>query len=132
MSPGGHLVTTAGACIASAMLTGSAEVTLGIAVGGFLIDLDHFADYVVVERQRDLRPGAFLRYYVEGRTRRAVLVLHSYELFALLCALAWWTDAPLLWGYLMGASVHHASAQRSANSSNECSTSTARRVRPST
>jgi len=106
VSPGGHLVTTAGACIASAMLTGSAEVTLGIAVGGFLIDLDHFADYVVVERQRDLRPGAFLRYYVEGRTRRAVLVLHSYELFVLLCALAWWTDAPLLWGYLMGALMH--------------------------
>jgi hypothetical protein len=106
MSPGGHLVTTAGACVASAMLTGSVEVTLGVAVGGFLIDLDHVADYVVVERQRDLRPGAFLRYYLEGRTRRAVLVLHSYELFALLSVLAWWTDVPLLWGYLMGALMH--------------------------
>jgi hypothetical protein len=106
MSPGGHLVTTVGACIGAATLTGSAEVTLGVAVGGFLIDLDHVADYVVVERQRDLRPGAFLRYYVEGRTRRAVLVLHSYELFVLLGALAWWTDVPLLWGYLMGALMH--------------------------
>jgi hypothetical protein len=106
MSPGGHLVTTGGACVAAAMVTGSAALTLGIAVGGFLIDIDHFADYVLVEGQRDLRPGAFLRHYVEGRVQRAVLVLHSYELFALLGALAWWTDAPLLWGYLMGALMH--------------------------
>ncbi len=106
MSPGGHLVITTAAAVASALLTGSTEVTVGVAVGGFLIDLDHLVDYVLVERQRDLRPAAFLRYYVEGRTQLAVLVLHSYELFALLGALLWWTDAPLLAGYLMGALIH--------------------------
>ncbi len=63
-------------------------------------------DYVVFEKRRDLRPAAFLRYYVEGHLRRAVLVLHSYELFALLAVLAWWTRAPLLSGYLVGALMH--------------------------
>lgn len=77
-----------------------------VAAGGFFIDVDHFVDYVLFERQRDLRPSAFLRHYVDGHVRRAVLVLHSYELFAALLAIAWWTGAPLLTGYLVGALLH--------------------------
>jgi hypothetical protein len=106
MSPGGHLITTAAACAASMAYTGSLELTAVIAAGGFLIDLDHAVDYVLFERQRDLRPGAFMRYYLDGRIRHAVLVLHSYELFGLLGLLAWWTDALPLWGYLLGALMH--------------------------
>lgn len=106
MSPGGHLLTTVAACAASAALTGSWPLTAGIAVGGFLIDIDHALDYVLVERQRDLRPGAFLRYYLEGRVRRTVLVLHSYELFGLLGLLAWRLELTPLTGYLMGALMH--------------------------
>jgi hypothetical protein len=106
MSPGGHLLTTAVACAASLALTESVPVTAAIAAGGFLIDVDHFVDYVLFEKQRDLRPGAFLRYYLDGRVQRAVLVLHSYELFVLLGMLAWWTDAEIVWGYLGGALLH--------------------------
>jgi len=106
MSPGGHLVTTAAVCAAAAALTESATITAAIAAGGFLIDVDHAVDYVLFEKQRDLRPGAFLRYYLEGRVQRAVLLLHSYELFALLGLLAWWTDSVVLWGYLWGALLH--------------------------
>jgi hypothetical protein len=106
VSPGGHLVTTVAACAASAALFDSPAITLGLAVGGFLIDVDHAFDYVVFDRQRDLRPGAFLRYYLEGRVRRTVLLLHSYELFALLAALMWITDWPWLQGYLLGALMH--------------------------
>ena len=106
MSPGGHLVTTGIACAAGAVLTESATLAAAIGVGGFLIDVDHAVDYVLFERQRDLRPGVFLRYYLDGRVQRAVLVLHSYELFALLGLMAWWTDAVVLWGYLMGALLH--------------------------
>jgi hypothetical protein len=87
-------------------VTGSLPITAGIAVGGFLIDVDHALDYVLVERQRDLRPAAFLRYYMERRPRRAVLVLHSYELFAILIALAWWSQSLALWGYLLGGFMH--------------------------
>ena len=63
-------------------------------------------DYVAFERQRDLRPGVFLRYYLEGRTQRLVLALHSYELFALLALAAWWSGAVWLWGYLAGGLMH--------------------------
>ena len=106
MSPGGHLVTTVAACGTAAALTGDAALTAGIGVGGFLIDVDHAVDYVLFERQRDLRPGAFLRYYIEGRVQRVVLALHSYELFALLVVAAWWSGAVWLWGYLLGGAMH--------------------------
>jgi hypothetical protein len=106
VSPGGHLVTTAVACGAAAAITGDAVLTTAVAVGGFLIDIDHAVDYVVFERQRDLRPDVFLRYYLEGRTRRVVLALHSYELFALIAVAAWWTGAAWLWGYLLGGLMH--------------------------
>jgi hypothetical protein len=106
VSPGGHLLTTLAACAASTALGSPAALTAGLAAGGVLIDLDHAADYVLVERQRDLRPGAFLRYYLGGRARRTVLVLHSYELFAVLGVVAWWLEAMALWGYLLGGLLH--------------------------
>jgi len=106
VSPGGHLATTVVAAGGVAAAIGSLPLTVGVVVGGFLIDLDHLADYLVIERQRDLRPGAFLRFYLEGRARRVVLVLHSYELFALLGLLAWWHASLALGGYLIGALMH--------------------------
>lgn len=106
MSPGGHLITTAVAGAAVYAATGSVALTAGLAAGGFLIDLDHVLDYVLFERQRDLRPSAFLKYYLEGRVRRVVLPLHSYELFALLALLAWTTNLQWLWGYVLGMALH--------------------------
>lgn len=112
VSPGGHLLTTLAACGASLFLTRdlplAPSLTLagGIAAGGFLIDVDHAVDYVLLERQRRLTPAAFLRHYLEGRVKRVVLVLHSYEMFALLGLLAWTLDALALWGYLLGGLMH--------------------------
>lgn len=106
MSPGGHLLTTVAACATVAVATDSWALTAGVAAGGFLIDVDHAVDYVVFDRQRDLRPGTFLRYYVEGRVRRVVLALHSWELMTLLALVAWMAPAPWLVGYLVGASMH--------------------------
>jgi hypothetical protein len=63
-------------------------------------------DYVLVEGQRDLRPAAFLRFYSEQRMSRVALVLHSYELLAVLAALAWITNWVPLWGYVLGFSLH--------------------------
>lgn len=106
MSPGGHLVTTVAACAVTLASTGSWPLTAAVAAGGFAIDVDHMVDYVFFEGRRDLRPAEFLRYYVEGDVRLAVLILHSYELFALLGALAWATGSVLLGGYLVGALMH--------------------------
>lgn len=106
MSPGGHLVTTAAACAAAAAAAGSLPLTAGVALGGFLIDVDHAADYVAFEGQRDLRPDTFLRYYLGGQVQRTVLLLHSYELVTALAVLAWWLASPLLAGYVLGACMH--------------------------
>ena len=81
-------------------------LTAGLAAGGFLIDVDHAVDYVLFEGQRDLRPGSFLRYYLDGKARRVVLVLHSYELVVLLAALAWVTNVAWLWGWVFGMLLH--------------------------
>ncbi|HUM16957.1 MAG TPA: hypothetical protein VL086_14780 [Candidatus Nitrosotalea sp.] len=106
MSPGGHLVTTAAACAVIYAGTGSPALTAGLAAGGFLIDVDHVVDYVLFERQRDLRPAAFLKHYLGGQVQRAVLVLHSYELLVLLAALAWMTGIEWLWGWVFGMLLH--------------------------
>jgi hypothetical protein len=99
------LVTTAAACAVAAVYQ-QWGLMAGLAAGGFLIDVDHAVDYVLIERERDLRPGTFLRHYTEGQVRRAVLVLHSWELFALLVALAWSSGAPWLVGYVAGGLMH--------------------------
>ena len=107
MSPGGHLVTTAIACTVVQASTGSAALIAGVAAGGFLIDLDHVLDYLVFERQRDLSPARFLRYYLGGRSRTVVLLLHSYEVLALLALAAWAWNLAWLWGYVLGAAALH-------------------------
>jgi hypothetical protein len=106
MSPGGHLVTTIAACAVGAACTHNWPLVAGIAAGGFLIDVDHAIDYVAFDRQRDLRPDAFLRYYLDGRMKRTVLMLHSWELFGLLAATAWITAWPWLIGWLVGGFMH--------------------------
>src|SRR5262249_14428764 len=105
MSPGGHAATTVVACAATAYLSGSFPLAAAVALGGFFIDIDHAVDYVLFARQRDFRPTVFLRYYLEARAKVVVLTLHSWELFALLAAIAWWTAWPFLWGYLGGATM---------------------------
>src|SRR5260370_37615624 len=102
MSPGGHLVTTAAACAAVYAGTGSVELVAGLAAGGFLIDVDHAVDYVLFERQRDLRPASFLRYYLGGRGRRVVPVVHSLEAVVLRAALAWFPPGDRLEGQAVG------------------------------
>src|SRR5439155_23708355 len=110
MSPGGHLVTTAiagGAVLAS---TGSIPLTAGFVVGGFLIDVDHVVDYLLVERRREFTPAAFLRYYTEGHARRMVLALHSYEVFLALAALALWLVSVWVAGFLAWGALYLALA----------------------
>jgi hypothetical protein len=106
MSPTGHFVTTASVCVLSHALGGSGELTVGLFLGGFLIDVDHYFDYLVFEQQRSLNPIKFLNYYLECKLKRAILILHSYELMAMLSLLAAFTHSKVLIGYLLGATMH--------------------------
>jgi len=106
MRPTGHLLTTTAACGLSYAVGGSLHLTAGLLLGGFLIDLDHYFDYVVFEGQRSLNPQKFLNYYLDCKLKRAVLILHSYELMAALGLVAVFTSNQLLIGYLLGAMMH--------------------------
>ena len=89
------------------MATGSAELAAGCFTGAFLIDGDHYLDYLIFEGQwRRPSPTTFLRYYFTHRYQWAVLPLHSLELMGLLAlgALAWPRQALL--GYILGALLH--------------------------
>jgi hypothetical protein len=106
MKPSGHFATAVGAAGVTYAGTGSAELAVGVFTGGFLIDLDHFADYVLFERQVNLNPFRFLNYYHTAQFSWVVLGLHSYELMTCLTLLAAFTGWQWLIGYLLGAAMH--------------------------
>jgi len=107
MMPGGHLATALGLSGLAYASTGSIEAAAGCFAGGFLIDVDHYLDYIVFERQwRRPGPFAFLRYYFSYRPRRLVLPLHSAELMTALLVIVLIHPWPLLVGYWLGALMH--------------------------
>lgn len=86
---------------------GFVELAVGCFAGGFLIDGDHYLDYLAFEGQwRRPSPTEFLRYYFTHRYQRIVLPLHSLELMGALALLALAWPRPGLLGYLLGAALH--------------------------
>src|SRR5437867_4281912 len=107
MMPGGHLATSLALSSVTYYMTGSAEAAAGSFTGGFLIDVDHYLDYIVFEKQwRRPGPVSFLRYYFMNRPRKLVLPLHSAELMTVLFAVIAAHPWPLLVGYWVGAAMH--------------------------
>lgn len=107
MMPGGHLATAIALSGVAYASTGSVEAAAGCFAGGFLIDVDHYLDYLVFENQWR-RPGPlnFLKYYFTGSPKRFVLPLHSAELMTGLFGLLLLHPWPLLVGYWFGAAMH--------------------------
>ncbi len=107
MMPGGHLATSLGLAALSYAVTGSIEGAAGCVAGGFLIDVDHYLDYLLFEKQwRRPGPLSFLRYYFSYNPQRLVLPLHSLELMTLLLIVIAFYPRPLLMGYWAGAIMH--------------------------
>src|SRR5438477_12872104 len=107
MMPGGHLATSLALAAATYYTTGSPEAAAGCVAGGFLIDVDHYLDYLVFEKQwRRPSPVSFLRYYFTNRPRKLVLPLHSMELMTVLLAAILVHPWPLWVGYWVGAAMH--------------------------
>ena len=107
MMPGRHLATSLALSGVAYASTGSIEAAAGCFTGGFLIDVDHYMDYLVFEKQwRRPSPVSFLRYYFTDSAKKLVLPLHSAEfmtvLFLVILAHPW----PLLVGYWVGALMH--------------------------
>lgn len=106
MKPEGHFVTALAASAGVYALTNSVEMSSACFFGGFLIDVDHYFDYVVFDKQYNLNPFRFLRHYLEGLYSKVVLLLHSYELMALLTVSTIISPHPIIIGYLLGALMH--------------------------
>ena len=107
MMPGGHLATSLVLSGAAYVTTGSIEAAAGCFAGGFLIDVDHYFDYVVFEKQwRRPGPVSFLRYYFTHSPKKLVLPLHSAELMTVLFLIMLTYRWPLLVGYCVGAAMH--------------------------
>ena len=88
----GHILTSGGAFVVAFAATNSILVGVCVAAGSLLLDLDHLFDYFVVDQQRSLNPFRFFRYYSKLTSLRRLLLLHSYELLALVLAcgvIAW-------------------------------------------
>jgi hypothetical protein len=107
MMPGGHLATSLALSGLAYASSGSEALAAGCFAGGFLIDFDHYFDYLVFEKQWR-RPGAqdFLRYYFTNSPKRVVLPLHSAELMTALLIVILIHPYPLLVGYWLGAIMH--------------------------
>jgi hypothetical protein len=107
MMPGGHLATALTLSATTYYATGSKEAAAGAFAGGFLIDVDHYLDYLIFEKQwRRPGPVSFLRYYFTSRPITLVLPLHSLELMTLLLAVIFIHPWPILVGYWVGAAMH--------------------------
>lgn len=107
MMPGGHLATAVALSGVAYATTGSAEAAAGCFAGGFLIDVDHYLDYLFFEKQwRSPGPVSFLRYYFSFSPRKLVLPLHSAEFMTVLFGLILIRPWPLLVGYWVGALMH--------------------------
>src|SRR5437762_11164334 len=107
MMPGGHLATALALGGVAYASTGSAEAAVGCVAGGFLIDVDHYLDYLLFEKQwRRPGPSSFLRYYFTYSPWKLVLPLHSVELMTVLLGIIAVRPWPLLAGYWLGAAMH--------------------------
>jgi len=105
--PGGHLATSLALGGAAYSATGSVEAAAGCFAGGFLIDVDHYLDYLLFEKQwRRPSPLRFLAYYFTNSPKKLVLPLHSVELMTLLLFVIAMFPFPLLIGYWIGAVMH--------------------------
>lgn len=106
MRPSAHLITAVPLAAGAYAISRSPALAAGVFVGAFLIDLDHYFDFVVIHRGNGFGPRAFLRYYGEHRYDRLVLGLHGYEQMAALLGLGLLFPHPALTGYLIGAAFH--------------------------
>lgn len=108
MHPTGHLLASAAFASGLYVASGSLPLAGAALVGGTLIDLDHYFDYLAFHAPRHPGPFRFLHFYGTHQYRRIVLLFHSWELllpWTLLLPLA---PTPLHLGLWLGVMLHMA------------------------
>ncbi len=72
---------------------------------GILIDLDHTIDFHLFSGEK-FSIANFFSWYHENRWQKIVLIFHSYELFGLVYAAAYYLDSEVLRAVIWGTGVH--------------------------
>ena len=100
-----HIITSA--ALAGALYTHSHSVPESATcfLSGVLIDLDHIIDFFLFSGEKFSLP-AFFSWCNDARWKKISLLLHSYELWGLLCLAAFYFDSAVLRGVLWGAGLH--------------------------
>jgi hypothetical protein len=100
-----HVATSA--MLTAALYAHSRSVPMAAScfVSGVLIDLDHVVDFHLFSGER-FSLANFFSWYAESRWQRLTLIFHSYELFGILCAVAYYLDNAVLGGIVWGAGLH--------------------------
>ena len=81
-------------------------VTVSFIVSGILIDLDHFVDYFMNEGRIRLDIKDFFYKCDNVMLKKFYVPLHSYELFAVLSVIWYFTHSGVMLGLVAGSMVH--------------------------
>jgi hypothetical protein len=100
-----HMIASAVAGSAAYKMTGSPQMASALFLGGVLIDLDHILDYVILAKERHTVRN-FFSWFHDIRWQRIIVVLHSYEFYALFLLLAFWVKNDILTGLAIGTGLH--------------------------
>ena len=100
-----HIYASAAAGGAAYGLTGSAEMSASCLLSGIFLDVDHILDFCLLTDERFTIKG-FLSWCHELRWTRIYLILHSYELYALLALAAFFFTSEALKEVLLGMGLH--------------------------
>jgi hypothetical protein len=100
-----HVSTSAMLAAALYAYSRSVPEAASCLMSGVLIDLDHVVDFYLFSGER-FSLANFFSWYAESRWQRITLIFHSYELFGILCAIAYYLDSAVLRGIVWGAGLH--------------------------
>lgn len=105
MKASAHVYASAAAGGAACWLTGSAAAGAACLLGGVLLDLDHLPDFLL-DSEEPFTVKNFLSWCYDLKWKKVYLLLHSYELYALLALSGFFFRSPAFYGFLLGMGLH--------------------------
>lgn len=108
MRPIEHLVASAAFGGGLLAASGSVELAAAAFIGGTLIDLDHYLDYLCFNGRQHPHPLRFLDFYGTHQYTRVVLIFHAWEWVLPSLILIMLHPSPPALGLWLGAMFHFA------------------------
>ena len=107
MKPTHHVIISGGVSIAFAFWVKSWTAVCACFLSGIFIDLDHHLDYFLERKELPLSYKKLVDFLENDHRSRLYLVLHSYELIALLWASIFYFQLNAVWlGAAIGFTTH--------------------------